>query len=220
MKNSIVNKSLSTQIYENLRDLIIKGQLRPGDRIIELEVAKEFGVSQAPVREALLKLAEESLVISLRYKGTFVSNVSFYEIDELYSFRLVMEEFAIRKCFEKMKPKDIKTLETFFNEMVRAGKENNLEKLRAADISFHSKIYEIADHYFMSGVWDTLVSKLNRIWYLTSQMYYPNLLEVAAIHEPIIEAIRSRDLNTCIRAFQDHVDYERKQRIHGIVGMH
>ncbi|SMQ87028.1 transcriptional regulator, GntR family [Bacillus sp. OV166] len=212
MKSSIVNKSLSDQIHEALRDLIIKGELLPGDRILELEVAKNFGVSQAPVREALLKLADEELVVSIRYKGTFVSNISTVEMDELYCFRIMMEELAIKRSFERMKDGDVSTLEKFYQEMVRAGETNDLDSLIAADINFHSKIYDMAEHKFMLSVWETLESKLNRIWYLTSQVYFINLSEVAAIHKPFLNAIKTHDLKGCIKAFHEHVYYEKKQK--------
>ncbi|WP_026691900.1 GntR family transcriptional regulator [Peribacillus kribbensis] len=211
MKNPIVNKSLSDQIHEVLRDSIIIGALRPGDRILELEVAKNFGVSQAPVREALLKLAEEELVVSIRYKGTFVSNISAVEMEDLYSFRIMMEELAIKRIFERIKDGELRTLEHYYHEMVRAGETNDLGSLRSADIHFHTKIFEMAHHKFMFSVWETLVSKLNRIWYLTSQAYFINLSEVAAIHEPILTAIKMYDVNGCLHAFKEHVDYEKNR---------
>jgi DNA-binding GntR family transcriptional regulator len=213
MKRSIINKSLSVQIYESLREQIIRGELQPGDRIVELELAKNFGVSQAPVREALLKLGEEDLVISHRNKGTFVSNVSIDEMDDLYSFRVVMEEFAIKRAFEKMTNEDIKALEALYLKIVSAGEKNELDALRAADIDFHCKIYDVADHTFMRSVWGQLVLKLNRIWYLTSQMYFTDLLEIASIHEPILVAFKNRDLDGCIKAFNEHVNYEKKKRV-------
>lgn len=213
MKNTIVNKSLSDQIYESLRESIIKGELRPGDRITELEIAKNFGVSQAPVREAFLRLVEDDLVVSHRYKGTFVSNISIDEIDELYSFRLHMEEMALKRACERITEEDIKILESFYQEMIRAGEENDLDNLRNADVNFHTHIYKIADHKFMYQVWKTLSSKLNRTWYLTSQMYFANLSEVASIHEPILKALQRRDLHGCIEAFNEHVSYEKKQQL-------
>ncbi|MDR4949378.1 GntR family transcriptional regulator [Neobacillus cucumis] len=211
MKRSIVNKSLSDQIHEALRDLIIKGELKPGDRILELEIARDFGVSQAPVREALLKLAEEDLVVSIRYKGTFVSNISMVETEELYCFRIIMEELAIKRSLERLKAGDLRDLDNFYHEMVRAGETNDLDSLRVADINFHSKIFHMAEHKFMYSVWETLVSKLNRIWYLTSQACFINLSEVAAIHEPFLNAIKSHDLNGCIKALHEHIDYEKKK---------
>src|SRR5690242_10297658 len=124
MKNSIVNKTLSEQIYEALREKIIKGELQPGDRIVELEVAKSYGVSQAPVREAFLKLADEDLVVTQRNKGTFVSNFSADEIDQLYDFRLMLEEFAIKKAFERLSDEDAEELKNYYNDMVHAGINN------------------------------------------------------------------------------------------------
>ncbi|WP_052947845.1 GntR family transcriptional regulator [Aneurinibacillus tyrosinisolvens] len=213
MKNTIVNKSLSDQIYESLRESIIKGELRPGDRITELEIAKNFGVSQAPVREAFLRLAEDELVISHRNKGTFVSNISMDEIDELYSFRIHMEEMALKRAFERITEEDIKTLENYYQEMMKAGEENDLDGLRNTDVNFHTHIYQIADHKFMYHVWRILSSKLNRTWYLTSQVYFTNLSEVASIHEPIVKAFQQKDLHGCIEAFKNHVNYEKKQQL-------
>ncbi|GAB7389083.1 GntR family transcriptional regulator [Bacillaceae bacterium] len=212
MRRSIVNKSLSDQIYEALRDSIIKGELRPGDRIVELEIAKNFGVSQAPVREAFLRLAEEGLVVSHRYKGTFVSNISIDEIDELYGFRLMMEQMAIKRMFERMTDEDISILEQYYFDMVKAGKANDIDALRAADVNFHTHIYKVAEHKFMLQVWEMLLSKLDRIWYLTSQMYYRNLEDVANIHEPILVAFKNKNLDQCIEAFINHVNYEKKQK--------
>lgn len=212
MKNSIVNKTLSEQIFEALREKIIKGELQPGDRIVELEVAKNYGVSQAPVREAFLKLAEEDLVVTQRNKGTFVSNFSLDEIDQLYDFRLTVEEFAIKRAFERLTDEDVEELKNYHNEMVLAGVNNDLEKIRIADEDFHTKIYKTADHKFLSSVWETLSSKLSRIWYLNSQMYFTDLSELANIHEPILRAFQNRDLDGCIHAFHEHVNYERQQR--------
>lgn len=209
----LYNKSFSQQIYETLRDNIIKGELRPGDRIIELDVAKGFEVSQAPVREALLKLADEGLVVSHRYKGTFVSNISIDKIDELYSFRLIMEEMAIKRAMKRITPEDFQVLEDYYNEMLLAGKNNNLDDIRVADVNFHTQIYKIANHHFMYQVWETLSAKLNRIWYLTSQMYFTDLIEVSNIHEPILRAFKNRDADACIQAFHNHVDYEKKQKM-------
>jgi DNA-binding GntR family transcriptional regulator len=212
MKNSIVNKTLSEQIYEALREKIIKGELQPGDRIVELEVAKNYGVSQAPVREAFLKLADEDLVVTQRNKGTFVSNFSADEIDQLYDFRLTLEEFAIKRVFERLTDKDIEELENYYHDMVNAGVNNDLEKIRIADEDFHTKIYKTADHKFLFNVWVSLSSKLSRIWYLNSQVYFTDLSELASIHESILKAFQNRDLNGCIKAFHQHVNYERKQR--------
>ncbi|MCM2534856.1 GntR family transcriptional regulator [Neobacillus pocheonensis] len=212
MKNSIVNKTLSEQIYEALRERIIRGELQPGDRIVELEVAKNYGVSQAPVREAFLKLADEDLVVTQRNKGTFVSNFPVDEIDQLYDFRLMLEEFAIKRAFERLTDEDIEELKNYYNDMVYAGVNNDLEKIRIADEDFHTKIYKTADHKFLSNVWETLSSKLSRIWYLNSQVYFTNLSELASIHAPIIKAFQDRDLNGCIEAFHEHVNYERKKR--------
>ncbi len=99
MKTRVVNHSLMDQVYPLLRDLIIKGELKPGYRIIEMDVAKKFGVSQGPVREALSQLQKEGFVIRHRNKGTFVSNLSRQDTRDIYELREVIEEFALSKPY-------------------------------------------------------------------------------------------------------------------------
>src|SRR5690625_375147 len=95
---TIKNYSLSDQIYNFLKDSIISGELQPGDRITELEIARNYKVSQAPVREALTKLNKAGFVVHQPHKGTFVSNFSKKNIEELYSFRRTMEPLAIERA--------------------------------------------------------------------------------------------------------------------------
>ncbi|WP_027415511.1 GntR family transcriptional regulator [Aneurinibacillus terranovensis] len=207
----IKRSSLGDQIYELLKESIIKGVLKPGDRIVELEVAKTHGVSQAPVREALLRLNEEGFVVSHRHKGTFVSSLSRKDIEELYSLREVLESFAISRAIERIVPKDLDTLSNIYDKMLQAGKNNNLDKIRNTDIEFHDQIYKMADHELMFQMWEMVRSKADRFWYLTSQFYFSNLTELAKIHEPILNAFLTQNVKEGIKAFQDHLNYVKKE---------
>lgn len=207
MGETIKYYSLSDQICDLLRDSIIKGELKPGDRLLELEVAKSYNVSQAPVREALSRLRKEGFVIHRRHKGTFVSNFSKKNIDEIYSFREVMEPLAIARAIQNLNEEDLENLDHIYEEMLAAGKNNNLEVVRELDNAFHNYIYKLADHGFMYQVWEDLSAVSNRIWYLTSQIYFDRLDEIAELHKPILDALYERDVEKCVRAFNDHMKY-------------
>ena len=207
MGKMIKNYSLSDQVYDFLKDSIITGELKPGDRLLELEIAKTYDVSQAPVREALSRLKKEGFVVHYRHKGTFVSNFSKKNIEEIYSFREVMEPLAIARAIQNLKEEDLKELDYLYQEMLAAGQNNDLEKFREFDAAFHTYIYKLADHEFMYQVWEDLSAVSNRIWYLTSQIYFEKLDEIAKLHKPILDALYERDVEKCVEAFKAHMHY-------------
>ncbi|MFE4810694.1 GntR family transcriptional regulator [Peribacillus simplex] len=207
MEKKVTNYSLPDQVCDLLKESIIKGELKPGDRIIEMEIAKSYNVSQAPVREALSRLRKEGFVIHHRHKGTFVSNFSKKNIDEIYSFREAIEPLAIARAIQKIKEVDLRELSDLYQEMLKAGKNGDLEKVREIDVAFHSYIYKLADHDYMYQVWEDLSAVSNRIWYITSQIYFDNLDEIAKLHKPILDALYKRDVEGCIKAFNIHTHY-------------
>ncbi|WP_085505769.1 GntR family transcriptional regulator [Thalassobacillus devorans] len=211
MEKLIKNYSLSDQIYNLLKESIIKGNLNPGDRILELEVAKKYEVSQAPVREALSRLKKEGFVIHHRNKGSFVSNLSNKNIEEVYSFRAAIEPLAISRAIENITDKQIDKLYEIYEGMLTAGKANNLDEIRSYDVQFHSYIYQLADHHFMYQVWNDLIAIGDRIWYLNTKLYFENLEELAQIHKPIVDSIAERNTEKCISAFKEHMNYVRKK---------
>jgi DNA-binding GntR family transcriptional regulator len=207
MGKMINNNSLSDQVCDLIKDSIIKGELKPGDRLLELEIAKTYDVSQAPVREALLRLKKEGFVVHYRHKGTFVSNFSKKNIEEIYSFREVMEPLAIARAIQNLKEEDLIKLDQLYQEMLATGKNNDLEKFREYDAAFHSYIYKLADHEFMYQVWEDLSAVSSRIWYLTSQIYFDKLVDNAELHKPILDALYERDVEKCVEAFKIHMHY-------------
>ncbi|MBM7649699.1 DNA-binding GntR family transcriptional regulator [Bacillus ectoiniformans] len=207
MPKLVKSYTLSDQVCDLLKDSIIRGDLKPGDRLLELDIAKNYNVSQAPVREALSRLKNEGFVIHYPHKGTFVSNFSKKNIEEVYSFREAVEPLAIKRAISNITDDDLEKLKSIYEDMLQAGKENDLEMLNKHDIAFHTYIYKLADHEFMFNVWENLSSASNRIWYLTNQIYFKNLNEVAKLHEPILNALYKRDAEECIAAFKAHMKF-------------
>jgi DNA-binding GntR family transcriptional regulator len=211
MGKRVEQDSLADQIYHLIKDSIIKGELKQGDRITELEISNKYGVSQSPVRETFLRLKEDGMVVSMRHKGTFISNLSLKDIKEIYSFREKMEPLAIQLAIGNAKEQDIINLQVLFKDMVEAGKLQDVDKVRNADVMFHTYIYKLANHSFMFRIWKLLIAKANRVWYLTSQVYFDDLHELALIHEPILDAFIQKDTEQCIVAFNIHLEFVKKK---------
>lgn len=209
---SVIRQSLGDQVHQTLRESIIRGELKQGERLVELDIARRLGSSQAPVREALARLAEEGLVVSYPHKGSFVSNFTDKDIDEIYSFREIMEPFAIRRAIERLSDSDIEALEQLYEQMVAVDARHDIAAIGAADLAFHSYIYRLADHQFMGQVWELLSTKASRIWwYLHYELYFPSLLEAAHNHRALMDAIREHDAERAISAFLNHLAVAKRQ---------
>lgn len=211
IKKKVVYKSLAEQVYESIKESIIRSELKSGDRIVELELARTYGVSQSTVREALGLLRRDELVVTHGNKGTYVSNFSKKDVEEIYSFREVIEVFAIRRAIERITDADVADLEEIYNEMVEAGKTDDIDKMRLNDVAFHSIIYKIAEHSFMYQVWEDITNKMNRIWYFTGQFYFRDLQELAEMHKPILDAFKMKNKEEACEAFIKHLNYVRHQ---------
>lgn len=207
----MVYKSLAEQVYEAIKESIIKFDLKSGDRIVEMDLAKTYGVSQSTIREALSLLRKDELVVTHTNKGTYVSNFSKKDIEEIYSFREVIEIFAIGRAIERITDEGIASLEEIYQNMVEAGKTEDIDQMRINDVAFHSVIYKIAEHSFMYQVWEDIANKMHRIWYFTNQFYFKELLELAEMHRPIIDAIKKKNKEEAYAAFLSHLNYVRHQ---------
>lgn len=136
--------SLSEKIASNLRDLILHGQLRPGERVVEIQVARELEVSQASVREALLALEREGLVTRVSNRGTFVTKLSIEDIRRMFRLRGLLEGLAIELASEMMEPAHIDVLRQLIKEMESEGLEGDFPRFQAAVWNFHTTMWRFS----------------------------------------------------------------------------
>ena len=97
----VVNRTLSSQVAEQLRTFIVSGAVKPGERLTETTLANQLSVSRGPLREAILKLIDEGLVSKEDYRGIRVRSISVKELGELYTMRSTLERFAFREAWCK-----------------------------------------------------------------------------------------------------------------------
>jgi DNA-binding GntR family transcriptional regulator len=125
--------TLMSQALQEIREAIRKGKLKPGDRLVEMKLAKEMHISRFPIREALRYLEKEGLVETKPFKGTYVVQLTERDMEELYSLRSAIEAFAIRILIKHIDAEKIKKLESIFDSMQQASQNEDLDKLISED---------------------------------------------------------------------------------------
>ncbi len=197
-------RNLSESIFLSLRASILKGSLRPGDRLRELDLAQQFRTSQAPVREALRRLEQAALVETRASRGTFVKSVTPEEMQEVILLRGVLEAMALRRFVERVSPEDVSFLQSRVEMMRAAAEAKDLEALVENDIAFHDHICRESGSATLYAVWSLLHGLARLVTAALNRFYDPGLEEISERHQPIVDAIRERDLERALRANEVH----------------
>jgi DNA-binding GntR family transcriptional regulator len=191
---------LREQVKEHLLQRIISGQYAPGERLVETRIAQEFGISQAPVREALRDLELLRFVESAPFRGSWVRPISREEMAQVYPVRAALEEVAAREAARKLDG-DVSALEAEVTAMLAA---EDLHAQVAHDVRFHELIVEAAGNQPLMAAWQALqVAAVTAITALATGMERE---EIALRHEPIIEALRAGDAETAGTAIRSHLE--------------
>jgi DNA-binding GntR family transcriptional regulator len=181
---------LREQVKELLLERILRGDLKPGDRLVETRIAQELGTSQAPVREALRDLELLGLVESEAFRGSRVREFSDQELLDVFPVRVVLEELGAKLAARRLKG-DVSVLEHEVAEMLKAAKRGDTRAQVAHDIAFHRAVVEASGNPLLLQAWLALGIEVPTAFgvYWT----YFDALELVAFHTPIVDAIRARD---------------------------
>jgi DNA-binding GntR family transcriptional regulator len=197
--------SLSDQVYEHLRLAIIRADLQPGEKLVELDIAAKMGTSQGPVREALQRLERDGLVERRARKMSLVSDFSLDDMYELFSVRTVIEGFAIQRTARTITGDQCDELESFVQNMVEAGKQDDIVTLSRFDVEFHQRICAWGGSNSLLQAWMPLASQIQRFVVKTHPERYPDFVDVAVRHQPIVDALRSHNEEQAVRTVQAHI---------------
>ncbi len=194
-KRTVVRQSLKDQIESILIDRIIEGDLAPGDRIKELTVAKEFGTSQAPVREAIRCLETLGYVEHVPHVGAMVKTFDKNQIEEAYQTREALEVYAVSHI-SKGQDELVVELETCLGKMEQATKERDIRKFAEADNLFHRIIVASCNNETMLTMWKSLKVQSQMIAVLIETTI--SIDEIYALHPPIVAAIKDENNDTAV----------------------
>jgi DNA-binding GntR family transcriptional regulator len=200
---TLTRTALREQVREILLEKILSGELQPGDRLVELQLAKEFGTSQAPVREALGELKTLGFVEHESYRGTRVRKMTEERLAEIYPVRAALEELAVREAAVGMDG-EVSELREEFEGMRRAAEADDPQTLSRHDASFHRIIVEAAGNGVLLDTWRTLGVQART--YVTMLKAEADLVEIADLHRPLLEALADRSPEAAAAALRWHFD--------------
>ena len=203
--SGVMKASLAQQVELHLRKKIILGQLQPETRLVELEIARQMGTSQGPVREALQRLEQDGLVVRHSRSASYVAPLSMDEMYEISLVRKTVEGLAIRRTAQCITPVQCQELQTLIEEMQQAGKANDMATLVDYDMEFHRRICMWSDSATLLRVWMPLYSQLQRFVVKTHPTAFPDLVEVANNHLPIVETLHNHQPELAAQAIEKHI---------------
>lgn len=195
---------LAQEAAKRIRDMIRKGTLKKGDRILEEPLCQGMGVSRTPLREALRILSSEGLIELIPNKGAYVAQPSLKDIGEMFYVMSILEGTCARVCVGKMDPDGLRRLDDLYRKLEEHCQAEDREKYMAVNHSFHSLVQELAGNKVLSEVIDGLRQKI--LLYRYRQIYQPNRLkESMQEHRDLQQAFRERDPEAAGKFMQEHL---------------
>jgi DNA-binding GntR family transcriptional regulator len=198
---------LADQVKDRILEGILTGHYPPDSRIVETQVARELGTSQAPVREALRGLEALGVVEITPFRGARVRRPSRREIIEAYAVRSTLEVLAGRLAVPRMTETDVSELAGYLEAMRAAARDDDGHGVAEADARFHGRIVELADNGALARVWSTL-EPFSRT-YITLVVPGADPQWSANLHAPILAAIERRDTEAVVDALERHFEEVR-----------
>ena len=193
---------LAERVKDRILTWILEGELAPGSRIIETRVARQLGMSQGPVREALRGLATLGFVEMEPYRGSRVRKPSKEELIQAIEVRAELEALAGRLAAVKATDKCVKDLEGLFAEMLEAANRNDAHEHAVKNTQFHARIVEASGNRTLAQVW-SMLEPFARTFVTTSSPGI-DLHWLAERHRGIIDAIKDRDADRAAEAMRVH----------------
>ena len=195
---------LADQVKARLLQDIVAGRYPPDARIVETQLARELGTSQAPVREALRGLEALGLVEILPFRGARVRRPSIGELLEAYAVRFELEALGARLGVPRMTDADLADLEGLGEAMQRAAAAGDRHEVAVADAALHARLLHLAGNATLERVWRSL-EPFSRT-YITLVAPGADARWTADLHVRILAALRKRDAEQVVAALRDHFD--------------
>ena len=202
---ALVERSvLSEQVKDRLLKRIVEGELEPGSRIVETRVARELGISQAPVREALRALTSLGLVEKRPHRGAWVRKPDRQELVESVQVRGVLEAFAAEQAATNISDERIGELGHLYEEMLELAAKNDAMALAHKDAEFHAMVISAAGNVVLERTWE-LLQPFSQT-YLTVSAPGVDLMWLAKRHGGILDALKAHDPEAASLVMRHHME--------------
>lgn len=197
-------RNMPEQIATALRQAIANGKLRPGARLPEVQIAREMGTSRAPLREALIQLEREGLVVRRPNRGAFVADLTEELVREVASLRGVLEGFAASLAVKRLTREDFDRLEAILKEMLAVARQGDFPRMVEWDYQFHEYIMRASGHRLLYETWVGMDRKI-RVYLSATNLMYADMKAVVQGHLAILRALRRRDPGRAGRVMAEHM---------------
>lgn len=200
------NEGLAARVYQEIENMIRSGDLEPGTKVNEYNLAEQFGVSRGPVREATRALVEAGLLISIPARGVFVRQMSESEIGENYDVRALLTGLLCARAAERRTEKQADQLEALVRGMDEAIAAHQIAKYYQINLDYHDLIGRIADHGCAHRIYDDLIRETHS---LRRSLHSPG--DTNNEHRAIVEAIRAKDVANARALGEEHVLHGKRR---------
>ena len=192
-------------VFNTLRQAILRGELKPGERLMEIQLANKLGVSRTPIREAIRKLELEGLVLMIPRKGAEVAEITEKSLKDVLEIRRALEDLAVRLACEKITKDELKELKKAGDEFKKVLKSQDITEVAEADVRFHDVIYMATDNPKLIQLLNNFREQMYRfrVEYLKKSEVRPQLL---AEHDEIIKYITEGNKEEAARVVTRHIE--------------
>lgn len=198
---------LPASVSSILRKAILKGEFKPGERLIQAELAEKIGVSRMPVREALKTLEMEGLVTLVPHRGAIVNSITVEDVEEIYELRAVIESLVLKKSMPALDEKDLIELKKLYDKMVDT---THLETYVELNREFHKTLYSKCESQRLKSFMKTISHGLAQ----DTPYIIPNQIEKSdKEHEKILRSIINGDVEQAKKELSDHIKRTGKELV-------
>jgi DNA-binding GntR family transcriptional regulator len=199
----VLRHVLRSQVKDVLAERIIEGHYKPGARLVETQIARELGVSQAPVREALRDLESVGIVESFAFRGARVRQPTRAQLIEAFPVRAALESLAASEAATRITDAQLDQLEKLIKQMESAAEHGKAHQQAIANAQFHALIVQAAQNSTLERLWAFLEPSART--YLTAAKSGVNLTKLAVRHRKILRPLRNRDSEGAAAAMREHL---------------
>ena len=191
-------------VFNTLREAILKGELKPGERLMELQLAAKLGVSRTPIREAIRMLEQEGLAVTIPRKGAEVAKMTEKDMKDVLQVREALDELAATIACERISQEEMDNLKHTMRAFEEYTKTDDVKKIAEADVQFHDIIYQATGNPKLVNMVNNLREQMYRyrVEYLKDEKNYPTLVKE---HSEIVDGLSRKDKKKVTDAMHNHV---------------
>ena len=192
-------------VFNTLRKAILRGELKPGERLMEIQLANKLGVCRTPIRVAIRKLELEGLVLMIPRKGAEVAQITEKNMQDVLEVRKALEELSVQLACERITPEQVEEMKMAAEDFRKVLKSGDVTKIAEADVKFHDIIFAATNNQRLITLLNNLREQMYRfrVEYLKQKECYPQLLEE---HDKLIALISGGEVEEACELMGCHID--------------